>query len=268
MDEAANAEMSDYVANRIRQRVADPETAERLIPKDHGYGLQRVPLETRYFEAYNRDNVELVDISATPIEEVTAAGIRTSAASYELDVIVFATGFDAITGAFSQVDVVGVDGQKLNDKWAEDPITYLGVMTHGFPNLLMVGGPQSVSGSNNFPRGLETAVDWVTDLVKHARHNAVTRMESQAEAEQEWLAEVKATYAALLLRKGKGWFTGHNGNIVGRDQDKIRHHMYFGGGPRYAELIRDVAAAGYQRIDMVGEVGTAASAASASQAVT
>lgn len=262
MDETANGEMSEYVANRIRQRVEDPEVAERLIPKDHGFGMQRLPLETRYFEAYNRENVQLVDISETPIEEVTPAGIKTINAHYDLDVIIFATGFDAITGAFSRIEVRGVDGQLLNDKWAEDPLTYMGLMSHGFPNFIMVGGPQSVSGANNFPRGLETAVDWVTDLVKHVRSKGVTRIESQAEAEREWLEEVKGAYQLLLFRKGKGWFTGHNKNIEGRDQNKIRHHMYFGGGPRYAELIREAAENGYQRIDMDGGVDSQSSAAS------
>ena len=155
IDEKANREISDYVANRIRQRVHDPKVAEKLIPKDHGFGMQRLPLETHYFEAYNRDNVHLVDITATPIERITATGIQTSTSHYDLDVIVYATGFDAVTGAFDRMKVRGVDGALLSDKWRDGPSTYLGILTKGFPNMLMVAGPQSASGSTNYPRAIE-----------------------------------------------------------------------------------------------------------------
>ena len=132
-DEAANAEFSAYIADRIRRRVKDPVTAEKLIPRDHGFGVQRVPLETNYFEAYNRDNVHLVDISETPIERVTETGLRTSARDYEFDIIVYSTGFDAITGAFDQIDISGIGGEKLFDKWRDGPSTFLGMLVHGFP---------------------------------------------------------------------------------------------------------------------------------------
>ncbi|MDW3216873.1 MAG: NAD(P)-binding domain-containing protein [Ilumatobacteraceae bacterium] len=150
MDEAANRELSDYLADRIRGRVDDPVVAEKLIPKDHGFGMQRVPLETNYFEVYNRDHVHLVDLSESPIERITATGIQTTAAHHDLDIIVFATGFDAITGAYDRMDIRGVDGVRLADKWADGPSTYYGLLTNGFPNLCMVAGPQSVSGSSNF----------------------------------------------------------------------------------------------------------------------
>ena len=165
-DEVANAEFSAYIADRIRRRVKDPVTAEKLIPKDHGFGVQRVPLETHYFEAYNRDNVHLVDISETPLERVTETGLRTSARDYDFDIIIYSTGFDAITGAFDQIDITGIDGEKLYDKWKDGPSTFLGMLVHGFPNLLMPTGPQSGSASTNFPRGIETGVNWCTDSAR------------------------------------------------------------------------------------------------------
>ena len=160
MDEAANAEFSEYIADRIRRRVKDPKIAEKLIPRDHGFGVQRLPLETKYFEAYNRDNVHLVDISETPLVRFTEKGLRTTARDYEFDIIVYATGFDAITGAYDLIDIRGIGGERLADKWKHAPSTFLGMLVHGFPNMLMPTGPQSASASTNFPRGIENGVGW------------------------------------------------------------------------------------------------------------
>lgn len=250
LDEAANREVSDYVAERIRRRVHDPEVAEKLIPRDHGFGTQRLPLETHYFEAYNRDNVHLVSLAETPIERFTASGIQTSARHYDLDLIVYATGFDAITGAFDQMDVRGVDGKSLREKWRHGPSTYLGLMTHGFPNLLMVAGPQSVSGSTNFPRAIEVGVEWVTRLLAHARDGGHTRIEARADAERDWGAEVRSSYERLLLRHSKGWFTGYNSNVAGHEAGRVRYQAYFGGGPKYRAILDEAAAEGYSLIDM------------------
>jgi len=250
LDEAANREISDYVADRIRRRVADPEVAERLIPRDHGFGTQRLPLETRYFEAYNRDNVHLVDLSETPIERITAKGIQTTGSHYDLDLIVYATGFDAITGGFDRMEIRGVAGQSLREKWRDGPLTYLGLLTHGFPNLLMVAGPQSVSGSTNFPRAIEGGVDWVTRLFEHVRDKGYTRFEARAEAEKEWEEEVVRAHEKMLARRSKGWFTGYNSNVVGHEEGKIRYQAYFGGGPKYAAIIEQAAAGGYRDIDL------------------
>jgi len=249
MDEAANAELSAYIAERIRGRVKDPAVAEKLIPKDHGFGVQRVPLETRYFEVYNRDNVELVDISETPIEAVTETGLRTSARSFDFDIIVYATGFDAITGAFDHIDIQGTGGQRLRDKWAEGPSTFLGLMIHGFPNLFMAGGPQSGSASTNYPRGIETAVNWCTGLLQHIRAQGHVRAEATAEAEARWTAHVTKMYASMLMRKAKSWFTGYNSNVPGHEQGKIRYFVYNGGAPKYVARIEEVAAMGYEGID-------------------
>jgi len=249
-DEAANQELSNYIADRIRQRVNDPEIAEKLIPKDHGFGMQRLPLETRYFEAYNRDNVHLVDLSETPIERFTPTGIQTTAGHHELDVIVYATGFDAITGGYDRIDIRGVDGQRLRDKWRDSPSTYVGVLCHGFPNLLMVAGPQSVSGSSNFPRAIETGVDWVTGLLQHAFDNGLTRLEAQADAEAAWVEEVQRAHERMLFRRSKGWFTGYNSNVEGHHEGTVRYQAYFGGAPRYATVIDRAVAEGYPAIDM------------------
>ena len=249
-DEAANREMSEYVADRIRQRVEDPATAEKLIPRDHGFGMQRLPLETRYFEAYNRDNVHLVDITENPIERLTTTGIQTTASHHDLDVIVYATGFDAITGGYDRVEITGVGGQTLRDKWRDSPSTYFGVLASGFPNMFMVAGPQSVSGSSNFPRAIETGVDWLTALLQEAMDRGCTRVEAQPEAEEEWVAEVMKAHERMLFRRSKGWFTGYNSNVEGHHEGQIRYQAYFGGAPQYAAQINEAAADGYRGIDL------------------
>ena len=247
-DEKANAEFSSYVADRIRQRVKDPATAEKLIPRDHGFGVQRVPMETRYFEVYNRDNVHLVDISETPIVEVTENGLRTTERDYDFDIIVYATGFDAITGAFDHIDIQGVGGAKLRDQWAEGPSTFLGMMVHGFPNFLMPSGPQSGSASTNYPRGIETGVNWCTDLLKYIWAHGYVRADATLEAQQRWAAHVKEMYSAMLMRKAKSWFTGYNSNVPGHEHGKIRYFVYNGGAPKYVSNINEVARNNYKGV--------------------
>jgi cation diffusion facilitator CzcD-associated flavoprotein CzcO len=246
-DEAANAELSAFIADKIRQRVHDPVVAEKLIPKDHGFGMQRVPLETRYYEAYNLDHVHLVDLQETPIERITRKGVRTvDGTEHELDVLVYATGFDAITGAYDRIDIRGTGGQRLRDKWATEPATFLGLTTAGFPNLFMPTGPQSGSATTNFPRGIETGVDWVTDLLQHAWAHEHARIEPTPEAEAEWSAYVAKLYEHLLLRESQGWFTGYNSNVPGHEKGTRRHLVFNGGSPKYREKIEEVAADGYR----------------------
>ena len=179
-DEAANAEFSAYIADRIRRRVKDPVTAEKLIPRDHGFGVQRVPLETNYFEAYNRDNVHLVDISETPIERVTETGLRTSARDYEFDIIVYSTGFDAITGAFDRSTSAASAAKSCSTNGATAPRPSSACWFTVFPNLLMPTGPQSGSASTNFPRGIENGVNWCMDLLEHMWDRGYTRAEADA----------------------------------------------------------------------------------------
>jgi cation diffusion facilitator CzcD-associated flavoprotein CzcO len=245
-DEKVNAEFSEYMANRIRRRVKDPVVAEKLIPRDHGFGVQRVPMETRYYEAYNRDNVHLVDITETPITEVTETGLRTTERAFDFDIIVYATGFDAITGAFDHMDIRGVGGEKLRDKWNDGPSTFLGVLIHGFPNLLMPAGPQSGSASTNYPRGIETGVGWCTRLLEYMWAHGYTRAEPTPEAEERWTNHVKKMYSTMLMRKAKSWFTGYNSNVDGHEHGKTRYFVYNGGSPKYVSKINEIAANDYE----------------------
>ena len=244
VDEAANAEFSSYIAERIRQRVNDPVVAEQLIPKDHGFGIQRVPMETGYFETYNRDNVKLVDGAQTPIVRVTPTGIETSTDVFEFDVIVYATGFDAFTGAFDQIDIRGTNGSRLRDKWAAGPITYLGATVSGFPNFLMLVGPQTAA--SNFPRGAELSVNWVTPLLEYMWANGHQRFDVDAQAEAEWHQHVIDMYQGMLLRNARSWFTGYNSNLEGHEYGNMRYNIYNGGGPKYSETLWDVAGDDYR----------------------
>lgn len=242
-DEEANAALTEFVAGKIRQRVRDPATAEKLIPKDHGFGTRRVPMETRYYEVYNRDNVKLVDVSQEPIQHVDERGIQTSARCYEFDIIIYATGFDAITGAFDRIDFAGKNGRRLRDKWAEGPRTMLGVMTAGFPNLFTVAGPQSGSVLTNFPRGIEEVVEWCTGLVSYMKDRGYRSVEPKQDAEDEWVVHVQEMADRVLLSKQRSWFTGYNSNID--HGDKKRHLTYTGGAIRYRERLRQQVETGY-----------------------
>jgi cation diffusion facilitator CzcD-associated flavoprotein CzcO len=245
MDEEANAEFSEFIADKIRSRVHDPVVAEKLIPKDHGFGVQRVPLETHYYEAYNRDNVHLVDLHETPIERITRKGIKTTEREYEFDIIVYATGFDAVTGAYDRIDIRGVGGQSLKEKWQDGPQTFLGLHVSGFPNMLMPTGPQAGSASTNFPRGIEIGVDWVTDLLQYMWKQGYTREEATPEAEQNWVGYVKKLYEIMLMRKAQGWFTGYNSNVEGHEKGTMRYLVFNGGTPKYRQKIAEVVDNGY-----------------------
>jgi cation diffusion facilitator CzcD-associated flavoprotein CzcO len=249
-DEEANREMSEFVADKIRQRVKDPAVAEKLIPKDHGFGMQRLPLETNYFEAFNRDNVRLVDLRDTPIRRITPTGIETSGEHIDLDLIIYATGFDAVTGGFDGIDIHGVGGVRLADKWRDGPVTWYGIMSHGFPNMIMVAGPQSVSGSTNFPRAIEVGVDWVTRLLSHVLSRKIARIEAKEAAEQAWFDTVRRSQERLLLRGAKGWFTGYNSNVTGHEEAGKRYIAYWGGAPRYVAQIRSAEEGGYSELEM------------------
>ena len=247
-DEDANAEFSEYIADRIRKRVNDPETSETLIPRDHGFGIQRVPLETNYLEAYNRPNVHLVDLSDTPLERVTREGLRTTSAEFEFDVIIYATGFDAMTGAHDRIDIRGVGGEKLRKKWQDRISTCLGIFIHGYPNLLMPNGPQSGSASTNYPRGIETGVDWCMDFLEYVWEHGYDRAEVSTAEEERWTKHVEQMYEVMLMRKAKSWFTGYNSNVKGHEEGTIRYLVYNGGMPKYRKALNDVADVGYKGI--------------------
>ncbi len=243
-DREANKLISDFIARKIRERVTDPAIAEKLIPKNHGFGTRRVPLETRYFEVYNQPNVELVDINETPIECITATGIRTAAKDYAFDLIIYATGFDAITGAFDRIDIRGTNGRRLKDDWKDGPQTFLGILAEGFPNMLMVMGPHA--GLGNFPRAAEYSVDWVTALIRHARDHQLTRIEATPKGVADWTHHIHNLGEGLLSNEVNSWMTGVNSNVEGK---QVRRIMRYGGTfPSFRAQCDAVLANGYRDI--------------------
>jgi cation diffusion facilitator CzcD-associated flavoprotein CzcO len=242
VDEAANAAISAFIAKKIRQRVKDPKVADKLIPKDHGFGTRRVPLESGYFEAYNRDNVLLVDLNETPIERITPNGVRTSATEHEFDVLIYATGFDGVTGAFDRIDIRGPDGVGLKDVWADGPRTYLGLLPDGFPNLLMVLGPHTARG--NITRAIEHGVEWLTGLLRFMNGHGYTRVETRPEHVADWTETVIKASEPLLSSKVDSWQTGVNRNVEGRTVRRVLG--YNGNGIHYRHKCEEVIAGGYQ----------------------
>lgn len=245
-DRAANALASEFLANKIRQRVHDPAIAEKLIPKDHGLGTRRMPLENGYYEVYNQSNVELVDIKATPIKRVTADGVEISEKAYDLDILIYATGFDAITGTFDRIDIRGVDGVRLKDVWANGPRTYLGVFVKGFPNMLMTMGPHA--GLGNYTRTAEYNVEWVTGVIQHATQHGLTRVEATADGVREWTDHVLSLGQGQLMNEIGSWMTGVNRNVEGKLTPRIMR--YSGGHPAYRAHCDSVAAGGYRQLVM------------------
>lgn len=243
MKEDANKALSEFVANKIRARVTDPEVAEKLVPKNHGFGTRRVALETGYYEAFNQPNVHLVDLRETPITRLVPSGVETTERVYDVDVIVYATGFDAFTGPYDRIDIRGRGGQRLKDKWADGPITTFGFQVHGYPNLMMLGGPQGGSGSTNVPRGLEEIVDWASDLLSFMRDRGYTCVEPSAKAEQAWVQHVQDVSSLLLMSRTKSWFTGFNANLPNRT--KPRFLVYAAGNVRYRQHLQDEQASEY-----------------------
>jgi cation diffusion facilitator CzcD-associated flavoprotein CzcO len=244
IDRKANATISDFVARKIRQRVRDQQVAEKLIPRNHGFGTRRLPLETFYYEVYNRDNVDLVDLNETPIEQITPEGIKTSDHEYAFDIIIYATGFNAITGSFDQIDFHGAGGALLKDKWKSGPKTYLGLMVDGFPNMMMLMGPHTALG--NIPRSIEYSVDWVTGLMHFAQDNKLTRLEATVEGVASWTDHVKALGEGLLSNEVNSWMTGINSNVEGKQTRIIAR--YSGSAPAYRARCDEVAAKGYAEL--------------------
>jgi cation diffusion facilitator CzcD-associated flavoprotein CzcO len=246
VDRKANALLSDFVARKIRQRVKDQQVADKLIPKNHGFGTRRVPLETRYYEVYNQPNVTLVDISETPIQRITPTGLATSDAEHEFDIIIYATGFDAITGSFDRIDIRGVDGLALRDKWKAGPQTYLGVQVEGFPNMFMVMGPHTALG--NIPRSIEYNVEWVTGVIRHMGEHGLTRAECRPEGVKDWTDHVKGLGEGLLSNEVDSWMTGINRNVEGKQTRIIAR--YSGSAPAYRARCDEVAAQGYREMSL------------------
>jgi cation diffusion facilitator CzcD-associated flavoprotein CzcO len=240
-DPAVNESASDFIRDKIRETVADPETAEALTPRDHPFATKRPPIDTGYFETYNRPNVTLVDVRADPIASVTPGGLRLeSGAEHELDVLVFATGFDALTGPLLSIDIRGRDGVPLREAWRDGPRTHLGLGVAGFPDLFTITGPGSPSVLTNMPTAIEQHVDWIADLLVRLRETGETA-EPTEEAQDAWAARVQeAADATLLPRAASSWYLG--ANVPG----KPRVFLPFAGGMNhYRQACDDEAAAGY-----------------------
>ena len=238
----ANATASAFIKSKIRQIVKDPATAETLTNFDHPYAAKRPPVDTDYFETFNRDNVSLVDIRAAPIVRITPTGIETEAGHYDLDIIVFATGFDAMTGPLLKIDIQGRDGVALRDAWAHGPQNYLGLQVAGFPNMFTITGPGSPSVLCNMPVAIEQHVDWITDAIVHMRDHGLESIETTEDAMQGWVVQVNAAAAATLLpQASSSWYLG--ANVPGKPQVFM---PYAGGMARYRRICDAVAAKGYE----------------------
>ena len=240
-DIEANNTAADFVRSKIREIVKDPETVDKLLPMDHPLGSKRALIDTNYYDTYNRDNVDLVDIRQSPIQEITPTGIRTGAEEFEFDIIVFATGFDAMTGSFLRMDIRGRDNLSLIEKWAEGPKTYLGVQVAGFPNMFMITGPGSPSVLSNMPVAIEQHIEWVADFVEYLREHGIETAEATLEAEAEWVAHVNEVAEPTLYMLANSWYLG--ANIPG----KPRVFMpYAGGLGTYREKCEEIAEKGYE----------------------
>jgi cyclohexanone monooxygenase len=239
-DKKANDTIAEYIRGRIHERVNDPAVAHLLAPEGYPYGTKRPPLETNYYEVFNQDNVTLVDIRSAPIESITETGVRTATAEYEFDIIVLATGFDAMTGPLMKLGIVGRDGLKLSDKWAHGPRTYLGLTVSGFPNLFLITGPQSPSVLYNMPLAIEDHVDFVAEAITYMRDRGLDVIEATLESEDKWVADALEISSQTLLPGTDSWYMG--ANIPGKPRICM---LYLGGAPAYRATCDDVVANGY-----------------------
>lgn len=240
LDKTSNDTAAEFVRARIRDLVQDPSRAEMLSPTDHPLGSKRICVGSDYYETFNRENVTLVNLRDEPIEAITAAGLRTSRTEYALDILVFATGYDALTGALLRIEVAGRDGLHLQDKWAEGPRNYLGLMTVGFPNFFIVTGPGSPSVLVNMVVGIEQHVDWIIDCIAAMREQEMETIEPSASAEDKWVRHVNDEANLTLFPRANSWYLG--ANVPG----KPRIFMpYVGGIGRYRKKCDEVAVHGY-----------------------
>ena len=238
-DADVNRALSDFLADAIRARVKDPDVADRLVPTDHTFGMKRPPLENGYYEVFNQDHVRLVSLSEDPLERFVPGGLQLRSGVVEVDLIVLATGFDAVTGSLLRMDIRGVGGRSLAEHWSEGPRTHLGLMSAGFPNLFFAGGPQSTTG--NIPRATESQVEWLTAIIGRMRDRGDLRVSTDEHAEEAWLAHVESTLAGTVLEHARSWAFGSN--IPGK---RHRYLLYAGGLPRYRAECEAALADGYR----------------------
>ncbi len=248
VNKEANDTAVEFIRAKVRQVVKDPAVADKLTAFDHPYATKRPPIDTEYFETFNRDNVTLVDVRAAPIERITPQGIQTRDAEYPLDIIVFATGFDAMTGPLLRIGIHGRGGVALRDVWDAGPRTYLGLQVTGFPNLFTITGPGSPSVLCNMPVAIEQHVDWITDCIAHMREHGLDRIEAKADAAEKWVEHVNdVANGTLMVQAASSWYLG--ANVPG----KPRVFMpYAGGMARYRGICDDVAAKGYEGFSIEG----------------
>jgi cyclohexanone monooxygenase len=245
LDKAANDTAADFVREKIAETVKDPRTAKLLQPTTYPIGTKRICIDSDYFATFNRPNVTLVDIKADPIEEILPNAVRAGGKEYDVDALVLATGFDAMTGSVTRVDITGRNGETLNQKWAEGPKTYLGMMSAGFPNLFIITGPGSPSVLSNMIVSIEQHVDWITDCIGYMRDRGFEAMEADKDAEDKWVAHVNEVAYTTLYPQANSWYMG--ANIPG----KPRIFMpYIGGVGPYRQICNDVAAKGYEGFAM------------------
>jgi cyclohexanone monooxygenase len=244
----ANDTAAEFVRAKIRDVVKDPELAESLSPRSFPFGTKRPCLDTGYYETFNDDHVHLVDIRKTPLVEITTKGVRTSEQEYEVDAIVFATGFDAMTGALTRVDIRGRNGVSLREKWGEGPRSYLGLTVAGFPNMFTITGPSSPSVLTNMMVAIEQHVDWVADCIGWLRDHDVTELEATDRAEDEWVRHVEEVGNMTLYPTADSWYMGSN--VPGKPRVFM---AYIGGMGAYREKCDEIAAKGYDGFALTPE---------------
>ena len=241
----ANALAVKFVHAKYRSRVHDPEVADLLCPKDHPFGTKRLCVDSDYYETYNRDNVTLVDIKHAPIERLTSEGLVTGGKEYAVDAIVFAIGFDAMTGPLLDVDIRGRGGKNLRDKWSDGPRTYLGLTVAGFPNLFAITGPGSPSVLTNMPVAIEQHVEWVADCIRDLRADNIESIEATTEAEDEWVEHVETTANQTLYPHANSWYMG--ANVPGKPRVFT---PYVGTCHDYRKRCDEIAADGYRGFEL------------------
>jgi cation diffusion facilitator CzcD-associated flavoprotein CzcO len=241
VDKASNDTLADFIRGKIRAIVDDPEVAETLCPTSHPVGTKRPLLDAGYYATFNAEHVHLVDLRRTPLVEITERGIRTTQAEYEVDAIVLATGFDAMTGALLAVDITGAGGRSLREAWAHGPRTYLGIGIAGFPNLFTITGPTSPSVLSNMIVSIEQHVEWIADCIAHLRDERIAAIEPTAEAQEEWMRHAEEVGNATLYPTADSWYMGSN--VPGKPRVFM---AYIGGVGVYRERCEEVAANGYE----------------------
>ncbi|WP_349269499.1 cyclohexanone monooxygenase [Mycolicibacterium parafortuitum] len=241
IDEAANEEARKFYEEKVRAVIDDPALADLLIPNDHPIGTKRICTDTNYFQTFNRSNVTLVSVRNTPIESIDPTGITTSEAHYDIDALVLATGFDAMTGALDKIDIVGRDGRRLREDWADGPRTYLGLGVDGFPNLFLVSGPGAPAVLANMVLHAEAHIDWIADAIGFLDDHGYAALEATPESVDNWIAECNRRAEATLFPRANSWYMG--ANVPGKPRVFM---LFIGGFAAYLDICAEVAAAGYK----------------------